>query len=356
VAGAHFACQRAEFRKTYPHMTPPPDSAIRIGLIGCGYWGPNYLRVFSQLDGAVIAAAAESDATRREKIAKAHPNLQIFASHHELLASDKIDAVVVAVPTARHFTVASDALLAGRHVLCEKPLCTSVSDGEELLRLAQEHGRTLMVGHIFLFNPGLLHVHELVTSGALGQLRYMTAMRTNLGPVRSDVNAVWDLASHDIAIFNWLTGAEPGEVTAVGASYLQPGVEDMATITLRYPGNVLATSHCSWLDPRKVRRMTIVGSQRMITWDDLNLSSPVAVYEKGGEGRWETSDYGDFLRVSLWEGDVRLPKIPFGEPLKAEAAAFLEAIRSGRAPRSDGEFGLSVVRVLEKIEARLRQP
>ena len=213
-----------------------------------------------------------------------------------------------------------------------------------------------MVGHIFLFNPGLMHVHELVTSGALGQLRYMTSTRTNLGPVRSDVSAVWDLASHDIAIFNWLTGTEPMEISASGASYLQPGVEDVATITLRYPDHVFATSHCSWLDPRKVRRMTIVGSQRMVTWDDLNLSSPVAVYEKGGEGRWETSDYGDFLRISLWEGDVRLPKIPFDEPLKTEAATFLEAIRSGIVPRSDGAFGVGVVRVLEQIESRLRQP
>lgn len=336
-------------------MTRPPESTIRIGLIGCGYWGPNYLRVFSQLEGAAITAAAEPDPVRREKTARSHAGLQVFPSSAELLASRSVDAVVVAVPTAQHFGVARDALLAGCHVLCEKPLCTSSAEAAELVRLAHECRRVLMVGHIFLFNPGLLHIRELLTSGELGELRYITATRTNLGPVRSDVNAVWDLASHDIAVFHWLTGSAPVEVSAVGASYLQPGVEDVATITLRYPGNVLATSHCSWLDPRKVRRMTIVGSQRMATWDDLNLSSPVAVYEKGGEGRWETSDYGDFLRVSLWEGDVCLPKIAPDEPLKAQTAEFLSAIRVGRAPRSDAEFGARVVGVLEKIEACLRQ-
>jgi len=329
-----------------------PESIIRIGLIGCGYWGPNYLRIFSQAEGVKLVAAADPDPARLAKAARFLPDLKTRASHHELLP--EVDAVVIAVPTALHYEVAKDALLNGKHVLCEKPLCTSSTEGAELVRLAAERNLILMVGHIFLFNPAIVFIRHFIKSGELGNLRYITATRTNLGPVRHDVNAVWDLASHDIAVFHWLIGQDVEEVTAVGASYLQPGVEDVATVSLRYPGNVLATIQCSWLDPKKVRRMTVVGSKRMITWDDLDLSHPLAVYEKGGDSRWETSDYGDFLRVSLWEGDVRLPKIQPEEPLKTQAMAFLDAIRTGQPPRSDGEFGTSVVRILERIEERLQ--
>jgi predicted dehydrogenase len=193
-----------------------------------------------------------------------------------------------------------------------------------------------------------------VDRGEVGEVRSLTAVRTNLGPVRSDVNAAWDLASHDISIFNWLLGSEPVEVQAMGAAFLQPGIEDVVNITLRYPGNVLASIQCSWLDPKKVRQLTLVGSKKMITWDDLALSNPVAIYEKAVETNVEATDYGQFLRLSMLDGDVHLPKVQSGEPLKAQDAAFVRAVRDGRVERSDGAFAMGVVRVLDAIEKSLR--
>ena len=307
------------------------------------------------MEGAILVAAADPDPARLSKAARFYPLLKTFSGHHDLLAV--VVAVVFAVPTSMQFAVAKYAILSGMDVLFEMPLCTSCAEGGELLRLARESNAILSWSGTSSssFNPAIVLIRELVASGEIGQLRYITATRTNLGPVRADVNAVWDLASHDVAIFQWLIGQDVEDVTAVGASYLQPGVEDIALVTLRYPGNVLATIQCSWLDPKKVRRMTIVGSRRMITWDDLDLSHPLAVYEKGGDSRWETSDYGDFLR-----------RIPLGRrcaPPESAARGALEksgrrlpreAVRTGCAPRSDGAFGVDVVRVLEQIDARLR--
>ena len=201
-----------------------------------------------------------------------------------------------------------------------------------------------MVGHTFLFNPGIKKLKELIDSGEIGAVRSLSAVRTNLGPVRSDVNAAWDLASHDIAIFNWLLGTGPLELQAMGAAFLQPGIEDVVNITMRYSGNVLASVQCSWLDPKKVRQMTIVGSKRMMTWDDLDLANPVAIYEKTVETNSEVTGYGEFLRLSMLDGDVRLPKVEADEPLRAQDSAFVRAIRDGTRPPSDGAFGVGVIR------------
>lgn len=331
-------------------MTP----ALRIGVIGCGHWGPNHIRVFSQMKDCTVVAIADASEKRLAAVCDMFPHVQGFGDHHALLCDGEVDAVVVVTPTQTHFAVVRDALNSGKHVLCEKPLCTDAAEGGELVALAKSRGLVLMVGHIFLFNPGLLKVKELVDAGEVGTVRSLAAVRTNLGPVRSDVNAAWDLASHDIAVFNWLLGAEPVAVNAMGAAFLQPGVEDVAVITLKYPGNVLASIHCSWLDPKKVRQLTLVGSKRMITWDDLALSNPVAIYEKTVATNLEASDYGEFLRISMLDGDVHLPKVNADEPLRAQDGAFLRAVREGKTPRSDGAFGLGVVRVLNRIEDCLR--
>lgn len=328
----------------------------RIGIIGCGYWGPNHLRVFSQLDGVRVTACADRSPARLATVSRDHPALRCFAESAEMLAANLVDAVVVSVPTNAHYAVTKEALLAGKHVLCEKPLCNNSREAEELVALAESKGLILMVGHIFLFNPALVTIKKLIETGEIGQIRYLSATRTNLGPVRSDVNAAWDLASHDVATFNWLLGSDPEEVSAMGASYLQPGIEDIAVITMRYPGNILGTIQSSWLDPKKVRRMTIVGSRRMITWDDMNLSSPVAIYEKGIDTQLEATTYGEFLRLSMWEGDVRLPKIKPEEPLKKQAQAFLNAIQHKGPTISDGRFALRVVRVLERAGTCMNRP
>ncbi len=328
---------------------------LRIGVIGCGHWGPNHIRTFSAMKVSIVTAIADANAKRLASVCEMFPHVRGFEDHNSLLRDGGVDAVVVVTPTRSHFAVVTDALNAGKHVLCEKPLCIDTGEGEQLVALAKSRGLVLMVGHIFLFNPGILKVKDLVDKGEVGDVRSLSAVRTNLGPVRSDVNAAWDLASHDIAIFNWLLGSEPIEVQAMGAAFLQPGIEDVVNISLKYPGNVLASIQCSWLDPKKVRQITLVGSKRMITWDDLALSNPVAVYEKTVETNREVGDYGEFLRLSMLDGDVRLPKIQAAEPLKAQNIAFVQAVREGKTPRSDGPFGTGVVRVLARVEANLRK-
>ncbi len=329
-------------------------SALKLGVIGCGHWGPNHIRVFSQLKDCAVMAISESSEQRLADVCEMFPHVRGFRDYREMLRDAGLDAVVIVTPTKTHSEVVAEALHAGKHVLCEKPLCTTGAEGAELVALAEARGLVLMVGHVFLFNAGMLKLKELVDSGEVGAIRSLTAVRTNLGPVRSDVNAAWDLASHDIAVFNWLLEAEPVAVQAMGAAFIQPGIEDVVNISLKYPGGVLASIQCSWLDPKKVRHVTLVGSKRMITWDDLALSNPVAVYEKSVETKLEVSDYGEFLRLSMLDGDVRLPKVQAGEPLKAQDSEFLSAIRERRSPRSDGNFAVGVVRALCRIEECLR--
>lgn len=326
---------------------------LRLGVIGCGHWGPNHIRVLSQIKGVAVVAAADPSEQRREVVGDLFPTVARFGDYKKMLHELDVDAVIVATPTSTHAVIVKDVLDSGKHVLCEKPLCHDVAEGERLVALACGKKLTLMVGHIFLFNPGIRKVKELLGNQEIGAVRSLSAIRTNLGPVRSDVNAAWDLASHDISIFNWLLGAEPVELQAMGAAFLQPGIEDVVNITMRYPDNVLASIQCSWLDPKKVRQLTIVGSKKMMTWDDLALSNPVAIYEKTVEMNSDVPGYGEFLRHSMLDGDVRLPKIEAAEPLKAQNTAFINAIREGQAPASDGAFGVGVVRALEMVREAL---
>src|ERR1043166_544216 len=328
---------------------------LNIGVIGCGHWGPNHVRVFSQLKGCTVAAIADSDERRLAALRERFPGLRASRDYRTVLADPSLHAVVVATPTSLHGSIAADALRMNKHVLCEKPLCLNPNEGQFLVSLAKRKDLILMVGHVFLFNPGIEKLKELMDCDEVGDVRYLSAIRTNLGPVRNDVNAVYDLAAHDIAVFNWLLGAEPVEVKAMGAAFIRPGIEDVAIITMKYPNSVLASIQCSWLDPKKVRQMTIVGSKRMITWDDLALSNPVAIYEKTVEARREITDYGEFLRVSMLDGDVRLPKVRTDEPLRIQAEAFLKAIRSGRLEKSDGGFAVGVVRALTNIALELTE-
>jgi predicted dehydrogenase len=331
----------------------PGKFPIRIGIIGCGHWGPNHIRVFSQIKDATVIAAADPSEQRLATVAELFPQVDTYPDHSEMFRNADLNAVIVATPTSTHAAMVTDALNAGKHVLCEKPLCHDVREGERLVGLAKDKGLILMVGHIFLFNPGIQKVKDIVKSGEIGSIRSLSAVRTNLGPVRNDVNAAWDLASHDIAIFNWLLDAEPTELQAMGAAFLQPGVEDVVNITMRYPGATLASIQCSWLDPKKVRQITVVGSKKMMTWDDLALSNPVAIYEKSVQADTDVAGYGEFLRLSMLDGDVHLPKVHTEEPLKLQNSAFVAAIRDGKQPPSDGAFGVGVVRVLESVREAL---
>ena len=325
-----------------------------IAVIGCGAWGPNHIRVFTELPGARVAAAVDVAEEPLARVRQLNPDVRCERDYRSVLADEEIDAVVVATPTLAHHELVREALLAGKHVLCEKPLCARPVDADELVRLAEEMGRVLMVGHVFLFNGGIVKVKELIDAGELGAILYLSASRTNLGPIRRDVNAAFDLASHDIAIFNWLLDAQPQLVSAFGGAFLQPGIEDVTFVSMRYPGGVVASMRSSWLDPKKVRQLTVVGTRRMLTWDDLEISTPIAVYDKGASANGKYSDFDEFLHLSMWDGDVRLPKIQLGESLKLQASMFLEYLASGRVERSDGAFGAGVVRVLDAIQQSLQ--
>jgi predicted dehydrogenase len=327
---------------------------IRLAVIGCGRWGPNHLRNFQSLPGSSVGMVVDPDEDRLASIRQANPDLRCEQDHWAAFEDHTIDAVVVATPMGTHYQLVRDAILSGKHVLCEKPLCETAKEGDELVELAEANHRLLMVGHTFLFNPGVERLRELVHDGELGRLYYLAAFRTNLGPIRHDANAAYDLAAHDIAIFNWIIGAPPEAASATGAAFLQPDIEDVVFISLRYPGNVAAAIQASWLDPKKVRQITVVGSERMATWDDLQLNAPMAIYDKGARAVHDYRTFGEFLRLSTWDGDVRLPKIPSEEPLRAQARQFLDFLERGRVERSDGAFALGVVKTLEAVAASIR--
>ena len=328
---------------------------IKLAVIGCGHWGPNHVRNFNALPDSTVDVVADPDEGRLEHVRRMYPGLRCERDYLPTVNDPNIDAVVIATPVSTHYEIARESLLAGKHVLCEKPLCKDSEQGEELVELARANGCLLMVGHVFLFNAGILKLKELIDTGELGTIRYLSASRTNLGPIRNDVDVTYDLCSHDISIFNWLLGNEPEVVSATGASFVQPGVEDVVFVSMKYPGNVLVSINASWLDPKKVRQITVVGSRQMATWDDLQLTTPIAIYDKGANTAQDYEDYGEFLRLSMWDRDVRLPKVEFVEPLKAQATEFLRSLQDGHNDRSDGMFGLRVVKVLEAIADSVQQ-
>lgn len=329
---------------------------FRLGVIGCGAWGPNHVRNFASLPNVEVVAAADLQAERHARVKALVPDLQTFTDPAEMLATCALDAVVVSTPTKTHYEVVRQALLAGAHVLCEKPLCIEGAEADALVQLADEQQKVLMVGHVFMFNPGILKLRELVQTGHLGErLYYLFARRTNLGPIRSDVNAVLDLASHDVSIYNYILDATPTEVSAVGQCFLQPGIQDVSFITLKYPNDVIGSIHVSWLDPKKIRDITVVGDRRMATWDDLATLGPVMVFDKGVTKKpREYADFGEFQLLAR-EGDVTVPRVPPQEPLKAQAVAFIEALGDRAKLRSDGRVGAQVVKVLSAINASMAQ-
>jgi predicted dehydrogenase len=326
----------------------PERRRWRIGVIGCGEWGPNHVRNFVALPNAEVVGVADLRDERLERIKALAPGVATFRSAADLLAAAEPDAVVVSTPTRTHYEIVKQALLAGKHVLSEKPLCLAPSEADELVRIADERGVRLMVGHVFLFNRGILKLKELIQAGELGRLFYLFSRRTNLGPIRRDVNAVLDLASHDISIYNFLLDGMPYEVSAVGKAFLQPDIQDVSVLTLQYPNDVLASIHVSWLDPKKVREMTVVGEKRMAVWDDLATLGPVMLFDTGVTRSREYADFGEFQLLAR-EGDVTIPRVPRDEPLRMQARAFLEALEAPERLSSGGRTGADVVRVLAAI-------
>lgn len=322
------------------------DRKLRIGVIGCGHWGPNHIRVFSQLERSEVVACADLNDDRLNEVARRYINVKTTQDHHALLSDETIDAVVIATPTHTHAEIVREALRAGKHVLVEKPLCTEAAEARALTELAQEVGKVLMVGHVFLYNPGIMKLRDVIERGDLGRIHYLDAVRTNLGPVRGDVNALYDLGTHDISIFNYLLGATPIAVAAQGSAISQTSIEDVCFATLRYPSGTLGHIHVSWLNPRKVRNLTVVGQQKMATWDDVSPIDTVRLYDKGLEEQPYYNSFGEYQYL-VRNADIAIPKIDGTEPMVNQASAFLDTVLDNAPCRSGGKEAEAVVAVLE---------
>ena len=323
---------------------------IRVAVVGAGEWGPNLIRNFDDHQQSEVAWVIDGDPLRREQVAARYPRALLDADPRRAFDDPAVDAVVIATPTVTHFSFAKAALEAGKHVLVEKPATTDYAHALELCQLAERNGRVLMVGHVFLYNSSIRYVKEHLES--LGRVYYIAMVRTNLGPIRADVNAAWDLAAHDVSIANYWLEAEPLAASAIGGSWINRGIEDSVFATLRYADGVLVNLHASWLNPRKARDITVVGDRRMLTFDDMNLGEPIRIYDKHvDEGRNASQfiDTFDSFRSGIREGDVTIPKIQSGEPLRRECEHFIDCVIHGKRPLTDGAEAARVVRVLEAI-------
>jgi predicted dehydrogenase len=332
------------------------NRTITLAQIGCGYWGPNLLRNFSSLrDECRVKYVAETSAERRAFVERNYPSTQAIEDWETALADPEIDALVIATPAATHPAFARRALEQGKHVFVEKPLAMRVSDADDLIRLAAARRVTLMVGHTFLFNGAVEYLRNLIRAGDLGSIYYLYAQRVNLGVIRSDLNAMWNLAPHDVSIMNYILGQTPASVAATGTAYIQDGIEDVVFMSIRFADKIHASVHVSWLDPNKIRRLTVVGSRRMVVYDDI-AEDKIAIYDKGIDRcvPQHPFDAPSPTRLVHRAGDVWLPRVPFDEPIRVEAMHFLECVRTGATPKSDGQNGRDVVAVLEAGERSLR--
>ncbi len=328
---------------------------IRLGVVGCGQWGMNHLRVFSSLPGVTLAVGCDHDPERLKRVQRLYPHVAVTTNLTELWKDASLQAVVVATPSATHYAIAKSALESGKDVLCEKPLTTSLAHAEELVRLAQRHQRILMVGHVFVFNPAVQKLYEYVKQGTLGTLYYLSARRTNLGPIRSDVDVIWDLASHDLSMFDYLLdGTAPRSLSASGGAFLASARADVAFISLEYPNHVVANVQVSWLDPQKRRELTVVGSEKMAIFNDVSLDAPLWVYDKGASLVQDYETYEQF-RIQSWDRDATVPHFSRVEPLLNEAMHFVECVEHRQTPRTDGQNGLRIVRILEAIARSMGQ-
>jgi predicted dehydrogenase len=322
--------------------------ALGIAVVGLGYWGPNLARNVAAVPGAQLRWLCEADPDRLAAAGAAHPGARLTSSLDDVLADDAVDAVAIATPVPTHAALATTVLEAGRHCFVEKPLAQSVADAERAVAAARAAGRVLMVDHLLEYHPGIVRLKALVDDGELGEVRYLYGNRLNLGVLRADENALWSLGAHDVSVVLALAGEEPSELAARGECYMQPGIEDVVFALLRFPSGVTAHLHLSWLDPHKERRFTVVGSRRMATFDDMELDRKLTLYDKGFDE--SAQGYGEYITRS---GDTWSPRIANAEPLRLAVEHFVACAREGATPRSDGESGLRVVRVLEALQREL---
>ncbi len=328
----------------------------QIGLIGIGHWGPNIAKSLELTGNAKVRWLCDSNNTACEKITFKYPDALTTTDIGDVLADENVDAVVISTPTVTHYELTKMALEAGKHVLVEKPITDNSAQAIELLELAQKRKKLLMVGHVFEYNATIRTLKKMIDDGELGEIHYINFERTNLGPVRTDVSALWDLATHDISIIIYFMGKTPRTVTATGHSWLNQGIEDAVFATFAFDDGPLAHVHASWLNPRKVRQITVVGSKKMVVWDDLDMNHPIRIYDKSvtTDENGNLNDTYFAFKTMVQDKGIFIPRTPMNQPLQAECEHFLECIEKNQTPLSDGNSGLRVVRALEAASSSMR--
>jgi len=322
---------------------------IKVGVIGAGYWGPNLIRNFCEL--GCLAMICDKDEEKLTKIGDKYSTIKTTRDVDELISAS--DAVVIATGASSHYELTKKALLRGKDVFVEKPLALSAQKGEELVSLAKKESLILMVGHLLLYHPAVRKLKEYVDVGTLGDIYYIYSQRLNLGQIKKDEDALWSFGPHDVSVILYLLNKMPTKVTATGESYLQPGVLDVVFITLHFTDKILAHIHLSWLDPHKIRKITLVGSNKMAVFDDMEPGEKIRLYDKGVNYRPAFKSYEEALSIRI--GDIIMPKIDSKEPLKEECKHFLKCVTERKSPLSDGENGVKVVKVLESAQQSLQK-
>src|SRR6267378_2656377 len=330
--------------------------ATTVGVIGCGYWGPNLLRNFAENEAAELRWICDADQSRLAAMGRRYPAAQTTTDYQKLLADSKLDAIAVVTPVATHFQIAKAGLMAGKHLLVEKPLTATEGEAEELIDIAERNQRTLMVDHTFVYTGAVRKMKEIVASGELGQLLYFDSVRINLGLFQKDINVLWDLAPHDLSIMDYLIDRQPDGLSAIGSCHIEPGIENIAYLMMHFPGDFIAHFHFNWLATVKIRRTMIAGASKMVLYDDIEPTEKVRIYDKGVTtnrvGADREADYQTL--VSYRTGDVWAPKLDSTEALRYVVAEFLAAICEGRRPLTDGQAGLRVVRLLEAAQQSIK--
>jgi predicted dehydrogenase len=327
---------------------------IKVGVVGCGYWGPNLIRNFRSMAGCHLKMMCDLSEQRLAHLRSLYPEVEGATDFNYMLNGVGLDAVIIATAVKNHFPLAKASLSAGKHTFIEKPMAASTAECEELIDIAQKNGLVLMTGHTFLYSPAVRKIKEIVDAGDIGDLRYIGARRLNLGLFQKDINVAWDLAPHDISIIQYIMGEQPVEVNCRGSAHITPGVEDVTTMCLSFRRQQTAIIQSSWLDPRKVREMTLVGSRRMIVYDDMAPLEKIRIYDTRVELPPHYDTFAEF-QYAYHYGDVYVPYIKQDEPLKMECQHFLDSIKNGTAPLSDGRQGLQLVQILAASSESLKR-
>ena len=331
------------------------NKKIDIGIIGAGRWGPNVIGALRRIHQVNANCIADINQSSFDQLEKRFNGLKTFTDSAALIESSELDAIMVCTPVTTHLDLVEQALLHGKHVFVEKPFGQDPDKCTELCVIAENKKLSIMVGHVFLFNSSILALKKIIDSGELGEIQHIEAHRTNLGPVRKDVNAVWDLTSHDVSIFDFLLDSLPEAVSCIGSCRLDPNIEDTTYTTFRYPESIIAHAHASWLNPRKVRQITVIGSKKMALWDDLNLEHPITIFDSsiGLEQSYYSDSFASH-RLSYNRGDVTLPSIPNNEPLFEELKHFIQVIEGNEKNRSSGRYGVEIANTLQAADQSLK--